>query len=208
MKMKMTKQPLIWLLSGILLLSTGCNNLGSPSDAALPMDGEKALGKIKDAYTQITGENAKIYWMNWIEKDKMSNNADFVSITFVKPDDSTYNQAFILQGPAEGPGSPSSKKAGFKYDEIEGLTAADIDPATIMGYYEKAKKEIPEGYTYRGISAHCVDLHHKSKKPNHNFKMMVTEDGKEEVTSAGQTVIEYYELDFLVDEDGNVTMKD
>jgi len=155
---------MIWLLSGILWLSTGCNSRGSPSDAALPIEGEKGLDKIKEAYTQITGESSKVYPMNRIEKSKMNNKADFVSHTYVKPDNSAYHQSFTLQRPAEGPDLPSSKKTGFNYGEIEGLTAADIDPLTLMGYYEKAKKEIPEGYMYRDVSAHRVNLPHQTLK--------------------------------------------
>jgi len=171
------------------------------------MDSEKTLKTMQAAVQELTKEGSKLYSAYWMEKDKMSNDLLVVSFDFIQPNGSAYSQSYFFQI-NKGFSDPKPDKTKLTYDELEGLTEADFDPATIVKYYEDAKAQMPEGYTYRGISDHTIRINEGNGEKQQNFTLMVTEDGNEKVKSAGQTVIEYYELKFNVDKDGTVTLED
>ncbi|MDR1601439.1 MAG: hypothetical protein LBS42_03320 [Tannerella sp.] len=77
----------------------------------------------------------------------------------------------------------------------------------IEKYVEEAKTQIPEGYTFESVDF-MTFAPDDNGEFSLSFELQVTETGKPARMEGGRSVTDYYELEFHVDKDGNITHGD
>lgn len=161
----------------------------------------------------------KIYDIAWREEDKCNNDLESVSVSMIDKSNNAIHQSFTVAGKNKGFVTSPSPAIGYDaksytFDATKGIDPAVINPEAIQKQIEAAKALLPEGYTFKSLAQYQF----REKMPQSigsnngvgniaaSFKMTITEDGNESVTSAGQTTYQYYEVWFHVQPDGSVKM--
>ena len=152
-------------------------------------------------------EEFKIYHILFSEGEALSDRLFFVSVSMIDRDD-------------RAPGNPSADNGIRKpeYETTVGIDLASLDPQQIAAQIAEARTTLPEGYTFKSVSLYEVTetipsgnalLDRGKQFGTHEtrFVMNFTEDGKEKVSSAGQTSLVYYQATASVAPDGTITVE-
>ncbi len=190
----------------------------------IAMDSEEAVNKVKDIVTEsVNPSEWKLVEIEWNEgtsdREKLGNDLGQGSIfvKMVRANGQVFTQGFVGQlGFKPTDLSPDHwYDEGLDYDKVTPIDASKLDPAAIVAQIDKAKSMIPEDYEFKsvasyeitaGIPASSSGKGEYTTAQTAEFRVNVVEKGNETVSNAGSTSIIYYEIDFDVDADGNVTM--
>lgn len=164
-----------------------------------------------------TGE-FKIHHILFSEGEALSDRLFFVSVSMIDRDDRTFTQTFYLDGRAPGNLSADNGIRKPEYETTVGIDLASLDPQQIAAQIAEARTTLPEGYTFKSVSMYEVTetipsgnalLDRGKQFGTHEtrFVMNFTEDGKEKVSSAGQTSLVYYQATASVAPDGTITVE-
>ncbi len=209
----------------VMLAASVISSCNSVSDmlGGTKMDTEDATRKVAETLKKNIDFNEwKIYRLAWMEGEELENQLQVVVVEMINRNNDCFMQSFLLSGPGAGNISDLSEAGGMAaghvlFDKTTGITLDMVDPAAIQKQYDAAKAMIPEGYTFQSIASYTFretmpsgsDFLDRDKNLGEivaSFCVNVTEDGKEQVTSAGKTSIQYYEVTFNVLPDGSVEM--
>lgn len=211
------KKTIVSLLAAAAML-TACNSGLTDNQ----MDSENAAKFVSEKVAKNIDRNEwKIFEINWSEEEELENKLGFILVSMVNSSGDCYTQPFIGQiGWTAGDLTPEHWYKRLDYAQVKGIDPTAIDPAKYMRQLEEAKAMIPEGYSFKSVSDYTLSETLPSRTEVENgegtypqttqatFTLCITEDGKETVTSAGNTSIVYYELDFEVQPDGTVLLKE
>ncbi len=200
------------IASAALLTACGSGLTGTQ------MDTENAAKFVSEKVTKNIDRNDwKIFEINWSEEEELENKLGFILVSMVNSSGDCYTQPFIGQiGWGAGDLTPEHWYKRLDYAQVKGIDPAAIDPAEYARQIAEAKALIPEGYSFKSVSDYTIAETLPSRTEieegegvypqttTASFTLCITEDGKETVTSAGNTSIVYYEIEFEVLPDGTV----
>ena len=147
--------------------------------------------------------------VRWDEEGQLSNDLLALYVSMVGQTGRVYTQTYILHGPGTGPSSLNQDnryKDTYAFAAVPWIRSDDIDPEAIRQQFEAAKAQIPEKHSFQSIGYYQMEVDPETGEKETEFTVNVTEDGKEAVSNAGRTTIEYYELTFQVLHDGTVQL--
>ena len=194
------------IIGGCVLLASCGQLMNTLTPTA--MDTPEASRKVVEAlgkYIDTTEYKPIEIW--WSETDELSNDLGLMIVYMVSKDGKPYNQTFGLGGQVTGPLDIKPDvfhKGPFDFATMAWIRPSELNPELIQKHYEAAKAEVPAEYTYKGIHEYTIEIDDETGLPERTFKMNMIETGKSEVTSAGRTVTEYYELNFKGLDDGSI----
>ena len=202
----MFKKSKIILLALAALVMTSCGDVVSKLGGT-KTDSPEVLEKAKElAKSQFDASKWKIVSVDWSE---LTGKVSSIRFYMIDKDGKAWQQTFIAQlGWKAGDLDDTSFAKGDKYDDPKEYPALDLDKFDAAKYtkiIEDAKALIPKGYTYKSVD--CFSMNTYNKVPM-ELVLNVVEEGKETVSNAGKTSIVFYELNYTVDDNGKVTLKE
>ena len=208
----MFKKSKIILLALAALVMTSCGDVVSKLGGT-KTDSPEVLEKAKElAKSQFDASKWKIVSVDWSEgsgQDEVMGKVSSIRYYMIDKDGKAWQQTFIAQrGWKAGDLDDTSFAKGDKYDDPKEYPALDLDKFDAAKYtkiIEDAKALIPKGYTYKSVD--CFSMNTYNKVPM-ELVLNVVEEGKETVSNAGKTSIVFYELNYTVDDNGKVTLKE
>ncbi|MDR2890839.1 MAG: hypothetical protein LBV18_04465 [Alistipes sp.] len=177
------------------------------------MDTEEATAKVAETLKESIDQTQwKVTHIHWFEGEELENDLLSMDVGLVNSKGGNYSQTFILGGPGAGSVGELREAVGrvareATFENVVGIPFEMIDPVKIQAQYDAAKALLPEGYTFKSIGGYWIDETIGGRRDgeiNARFNINITEDGNEVVESAGQSSIQYYEVDFNVLADGSV----
>lgn len=211
-------RPIIRLLAAAVAAAAtiqSCSTLtGYPTDAEASY--AKAIELTKKS---VDTDKFKIYSLSIMEGETLSDNLFLVTVKLVNRDNRAFSQSYYMNGLA--PTDLRDVQSTFEAPEYEttvGIDLASLDPQQIAAQIAEARTTLPEGYTFKSVSMYEVTetipsgnalLDRGKQFGTHEtrFVMNFTEDGKEKVSSAGQTSLVYYQATASVAPDGTITVE-
>lgn len=211
-------RPIIRLLAAVVAAAAtipSCSTLtGYPTDAEASY--AKAIELTKKS---VDTDKFKIYSLSIMEGETLSDNLFLVTVKLVNRDNRAFSQSYYMNGLA--PTDLRDVQSTFEAPEYEttvGIDLASLDPQQIAAQIAEARTTLPEGYTFKSVSLYEVTetipsgnalLDRGKQFGTHEtrFVMNFTEDGKEKVSSAGQTSLVYYQATASVAPDGTITVE-
>lgn len=208
----------------LTLTATSCNGAGGFGQLA--MDSPEAVTKVKEVVSEnVKPDEWKLVDLEWNEgngnNEKLGNNLNQgnISVKMVKANGQVFTQNFLGQmGWKPTDISPDHwYDEGLDYAKITPIDVSKLDPAAIVRHIEAAKKMIPAEYEFKslarfeitaGIPSGSNGKGEYTDRQTMSFMLNVTEKGNETISNAGTTSTIYYELNFEVDADGRLTMKE
>lgn len=208
----MFKKSKIILLALAALVMMSCGDVVSKLGGT-KTDSPEVLEKAKElAKSQFDASKWKIVSVDWSEgigQDELTGKVSSIRFYMIDKDGKAWQQTFIAQlGWKAGDLDDTSFAKGDKYDDPKEYPALDLDKFDAAKYtkiIEDAKALIPKGYTYKSVD--CFSMNTYNKVPM-ELVLNVVEEGKETVSNAGKTSIVFYELNYTVDDNGKVTLKE
>ena len=205
----MFKKSKIILLALAALVMTSCGDVVSKLGGT-KTDSPEVLEKAKElAKSQFDASKWKVVSVDWSEGIELTGKVSSIRFYMIDKDGKAWQQTFIAQlGWKAGDLDDTSFAKGDKYDDPKEYPALDLDKFDAAKYtkiIEDAKALIPKGYTYKSVD--CFSMNTYNKVPM-ELVLNVVEEGKETVSNAGKTSIVFYELNYTVDDNGKVTLKE
>lgn len=211
------------LCSAIALLvgAVACDKLGV--SGSIKMDTVEATTKVAEALkSKIDWNEWKVYNVRWMEGEELENDLLMFSVAMINKNNDCYTQSFHLTGTIAGHATDLSQARGIgidklTFDQVKGITPEMINAQAIQQQYAAAKATIPQEYDFKSITSYtfseviptfnpAIDRDKELGKIEAEFCVAVTERGKEMVSSAGKSTLQYYTIDFNVLPDGSVEM--
>ena len=205
-------------VAGMTALLVSCNNVSSMlGGAKYPADQTESYAKAVEILKEkIDTTKFKIFAMRFQEGEELSNDLSSISLDMVNADNYAFRQAYYLDGRVGQMNDYSTSVNEIDYAKIKGISLSAIDPAAIGRQIEEAKQLLPEGHTFQSVSVYEISevLPRSTGLMNRgrdigaqeaDFKICLTQGGKETETSGGQVTHLYYEAKILVNADGTIT---
>jgi hypothetical protein len=140
------------------------------------------------------------------EKDELSGSfgmgvVDMRDSKGVAYEQTLYYNFGIPHNDPKPQGRRSSVRENPNYLNVDDIIARkDL----IEKYVETAKTQLPEGFTFESADFMTFSTDDKGEFAL-SFELQVTETGKTARMEGGRKVTDYYQLNFRVDKDGNIT---
>ncbi|MDR0757891.1 MAG: hypothetical protein LBF85_08605 [Tannerella sp.] len=190
----------LFIVAAIAALFPACSQVLPPA-----IQSPKAIEELTADLKKI-GKDFKIEKVVVHEKDELSGTFGMSVVDMQNSKGEKYEQTLYYNfgiphndpKPQSGARSRSENLYFINVDDI--IERKDL----IEKYVEEAKTQIPEGYTFESVDFITF-------APDDNgalvlsFEIQVTETGKSARMEGGRKVIDYYQLEFFVDKDGNIT---
>jgi hypothetical protein len=188
------------ILTTVLLVSA-CSQIFPPS-----IYSPKAMNELTVDLKKIS-ENFKIEKIVVHEKESLSNEFGMSVVDLRNSEGEKYEQVLYYNFGIPH-NDPKSKTEHIRNKtELNGINVDDIiiQKDNIEKYVEDAKLQIPENYSFKSVNRLTFTANEEGNLET-GFTVNVTENGKSARMEGGRSVIDYYELEFSVDKDGNVIM--
>jgi hypothetical protein len=140
------------------------------------------------------------------EKDELSGNFGMAVVNMRDSEGAAYEQILYYNyGIPHNDPKPQGRR-GASRENPRFLNVEDIIARKDMieKYVEDAKAQLPEGYTFESVDFMTFSADDKGEFAL-SFELQVTETGKSARMEGGRKVTDYYQLNFYVDKDGNIT---
>ncbi|MDR1197955.1 MAG: hypothetical protein LBK94_02930 [Prevotellaceae bacterium] len=192
----------LFIIPAIMLLVSACSQIFAPS-----VYSSKAMDALTADLKKIS-ENFKIEKVIVNEKENLSNEFGMCIVDLRNSEGEKYEQIlyYNIGIPHNDPESKRELRRNTK--EPDGINVDDIisQKDNIEKYVENAKSQIPETYKFESVNRLTFTADEGSLEIS--FIINVTEKGKSARMKGGREVIDYYEVEFNVDKDGNVILND
>ncbi len=190
------------------IIFTGCESIGLTT---IKMDSEKSVERVAETIKKhVKPEEYKPVSLNWYEREELSNSMEYLLVTMVGTDGKLYTQSFKVGGDYQGPAEVEESRSSQTHDfaTMKYITPEDLVPATIVGWIEEAKAELPEGYGFESLKDYTFRIDPATGEKTSQFNARITETGNKRSVEGRNIVTTYYEVEFDVTADGTVVMED
>ena len=195
------------------------------------MDTEEVATAIKEAVTKnVDAKKWKIYEVRWSEGKELGNKLGSIDLAVIDAENNYYTLPITLNddhefvaGDVVESNIPASSRPQILYTEVAGIDVNKLDGALIVKQIEAAKALIPDDYEFKSVERYGIEQDvHRIGKMDHLLKKEEKQYGKNSITFSLNTVkkgegaqrrgrqilTNYYQVPFVVSEDGTVKMKD
>ncbi|MDR1676085.1 MAG: hypothetical protein LBR86_06430 [Tannerella sp.] len=188
------------IVAAIAALFPACSQVLPPA-----IQSPKAIEELATDLKKIA-KDYKIEKVVIHEKEELSGSFGMSAVDMRDSKGARYEQVLYYNFgiPHNDPKPRSGRDSGS--ENVQYISVDDIIERKdlIEKYVEEAKTQLPEGYTFESVDFIAF-------KPDDrgafslSFELQVTETGKAARMEGGRKVTDYYELNFYVDKDGNIT---
>lgn len=195
-------------VSAVALLLSACNAISSV--VGVPTDTKETWEKVQGIIEEkVDASKFKLVSLD-LGRDsrpgkELDNDLHSCAVVMVDRDGAAWHQVFFVDGSASNLSAYTTYADEPNFSEIPALDVKGISPEAYAKQIEDAKKIIEA----EGLKFHCVDsysIDNITEMGRCRFVLHVTEKEAKTVSNAGRTSIEYYEIPFLVSEQGEVSI--
>ncbi len=202
----MNRKLTVLVASAVALLLSACNSLTSIVGVA--MDTPEAWSKVQEIIDKnVDASTWKLVSLEMNQEPgkgkELNNDLYYCSVVMVDKDGAAWQQAFFLNGIV---GDLSRYREGTDFSTTPALDVKTLTPEAYAKQIEEAKKLIPTDYKFECVETYSLVNMVEEGTPKGRCNFNITEKDAKPVSNAGRTVTEYYEVPFVVDEQGVVTM--
>lgn len=199
----------ILLASAMVLLLSSCNAI-SKAVGGVAMDTPEAWSKTQELIEEKVNVNEwKIVSLRMGHDTKpgeeLSGDLKFCDVLMVDKNGAAWRQSFFLEGIVSDL-SPETREEDFA--AMPAVDLKKITPEQYAKQIEDAKKLIPSELQFECVAEYEINNTRGEGKPKCRFLINVTEKGASPTSNAGKSVTTYYELPFVVDEAGVVSLEE
>lgn len=194
-------------VSAVALLLSACNAISSI--VGVPTDTKETWEKVQEIIEKkVDADKFKVIGLNLRRETRsgkdLDNELNYCSVLMVDKDGAAWQQVFFVDG-TTGNLSSYSLGEGRDFSDVPALDVKSISPEEYVKQIDAAKKIIEaEGLKFCCVDSYSID--NITEKGRCRFVLHVTEKEAKTVSNAGRTSIEYYEIPFLVSEQGEVSI--
>ena len=189
------------------LLLSACNAISSI--VGVPTDTKETWEKVQGIIEEkVDASKFKVVGLDLGREARpgkeLDNDLYTCAVVMVDKDGAAWRQVFFVEGSA---GNLSAYAEERNFSDTPALDVKAISPETYAKQIDDAKKIIEaEGFKFQCVDSYSIDNTREDVGDRCKFTLHVTEKDPKTVSNAGHTSIEYYEIPFIVSEQGVVSI--